>query len=266
MSSTNHPFMRSPGQAIPLIAVETDPEGVCLVTEDTEVELREEPISGFEKTGGGITYEDIGGLQGEIQRVREMVELPMKHPQIFKKLGIEPPQGVLLHGPPGTGKTLLGEGSRQRDVSEFLLHRRAGDYLEILRRIRTATPRDIRGRKRGVAVDHLHRRAGLHRAQARRRNRRSRAPRRRPAADDDGRPRIARAGHRHRRDEPRRRVDPALRRPGRFDREIEIGVPDEVGREEILQIHTRGMPLSDDVSLDHLADETHGFVGADIER
>ena len=109
MSSTNHPFMRSPGQAIPLIAVETDPDGVCLITEDTEVELREEPISGFEKTGGGITYEDIGGLENEIQRVREMVELPMKHPQIFKKLGIEPPQGVLLHGPPGTGKTLLAK-------------------------------------------------------------------------------------------------------------------------------------------------------------
>ena len=91
MSSTNHPFMRSPGQAIPLIAVETQPEGVVLITEDTDVELREEPIAGFEKTGGGITYEDIGGLQNEIQRVREMVELPMKHPQIFRKLGIEPP-------------------------------------------------------------------------------------------------------------------------------------------------------------------------------
>jgi len=109
MSSTNHPFMRSPGQAIPLIAVDTEPDGVCLITEDTEVELREEPISGFEKTGSGITYEDIGGLQSEIQRVREMVELPMKHPQIFSKLGIEPPQGVLLHGPPGTGKTLLAK-------------------------------------------------------------------------------------------------------------------------------------------------------------
>ncbi|MCF2241902.1 AAA family ATPase, partial [Halobacterium salinarum] len=119
MSSTNHPFMRSPGQAIPLIAVETEPEGVCLVTEDTDVELREEPISGFERTGGGITYEDIGGLENEIQRVREMVELPMKHPQIFQKLGIEPPQGVLLHGPPGTGKTLLAKAVANETSASF---------------------------------------------------------------------------------------------------------------------------------------------------
>lgn len=104
MSSTNHPFMRSPGQAIPLIAVDTEPDGVALITEDTDVELREEPISGFEKTGGGITYEDIGGLQGEIQRVREMVELPMKHPQIFQKLGIEPPQGCCCTGRPVRGR------------------------------------------------------------------------------------------------------------------------------------------------------------------
>ncbi|MDY7081118.1 MAG: ATPase, partial [Halobacteria archaeon] len=103
MSSTNHPFMRSPGQAIPLIAVDTDPEGIVMVTEETEVELREKPAHGVESHTSGVTYEDIGGLEEEIQRVREMVELPMKHPQIFQRLGIEPPKGVLLHGPPGTG-------------------------------------------------------------------------------------------------------------------------------------------------------------------
>jgi len=172
MSSTNHPFMRSPGQAIPLIAVDTEPDGVCLITEDTEVELREEPISGFEKTGSGITYEDIGGLQSEIQRVREMVELPMKHPQIFSKLGIEPPQGVLLHGPPGTGKDPAREGGRQRDERVVLLDRRPGDHLEVLRRVRTAAPRDLRGRERGEPEHHLHRRARLDRAEARGRDRR----------------------------------------------------------------------------------------------
>ena len=265
MSSTNHPFMRSPGQAIPLIAVETDPDGVCLITEDTEVELREEPISGFEKTGGGITYEDIGGLQNEIQRVREMVELPMKHPQIFKKLGIEPPQGVLLHGPPGTGKTLLAKAVANETSASFfsiagpeIISKYYGESEQQLREIfedakeespsiifidelDSITPKreDVTGEvERRVVAQLLTMMDGL-----------------------EARGQVIVIAATNRVDS----VDPALRRPGRFDREIEIGVPDEVGRKEILQIHTRGMPLSDDVSLDHLADETHGFVGADIE-
>ena len=265
MSSTNHPFMRSPGQAIPLIAVETEPDGVCLITEDTEVELREEPISGFEKTGGGITYEDIGGLQGEIQRVREMVELPMKHPQIFKKLGIEPPQGVLLHGPPGTGKTLLAKAVANETSASFfsiagpeIISKYYGESEQQLREIfedaKEESPsiifideldsiapkrEDVTGEvERRVVAQLLTMMDGL-----------------------EARGQVIVIAATNRVDS----VDPALRRPGRFDREIEIGVPDEVGRKEILQIHTRGMPLSDDVSLDHLADETHGFVGADIE-
>jgi transitional endoplasmic reticulum ATPase len=265
MSSTNHPFMRSPGQAIPLIAVETEPDGVCLITEDTEVELREEPISGFEKTGGGITYEDIGGLQNEIQRVREMVELPMKHPQIFSKLGIEPPQGVLLHGPPGTGKTLLAKAVANETSASFfsiagpeIISKYYGESEQQLREIFE----DAKDESPSIIfIDELD----------------SIAPKREDVTGEverrvvaqlltmmDGletRGQVVVIGATNRVDS----VDPALRRPGRFDREIDIGVPDEVGRKEILQIHTRGMPLSDDVSLDHLADETHGFVGADIE-
>ncbi|GAB7008830.1 CDC48 family AAA ATPase [Halorubrum trueperi] len=265
MSSTNHPFMRSPGQAIPLIAVETEPEGVCLITEDTEVELREEPISGFEKTGGGITYEDIGGLQNEIQRVREMVELPMKHPQIFSKLGIEPPQGVLLHGPPGTGKTLLAKAVANETSASFfsiagpeIISKYYGESEQQLREIFEDAKEESPSI---IFIDELD----------------SIAPKREDVTGEverrvvaqlltmmDGletRGQVIVIGATNRVDS----VDPALRRPGRFDREIEIGVPDEIGRKEILQIHTRGMPLSDDVSLDHLADETHGFVGADIE-
>ncbi|AFZ74850.1 CDC48 family AAA ATPase [Natronobacterium gregoryi] len=265
MSSTNHPFMRSPGQAIPLIAVETEPEGVVLITEDTDVELREEPISGFEKTGGGITYEDIGGLQSEIQRVREMVELPMKHPQIFKKLGIEPPQGVLLHGPPGTGKTLLAKAVANETSASFfsiagpeIISKYYGESEQQLREIFEDASEESPAI---IFIDELD----------------SIAPKREDVTGEverrvvaqlltmmdglEARGQVIVIAATNRVDS----VDPALRRPGRFDREIEIGVPDETGREEILQIHTRGMPLSDDVNLGHLADETHGFVGADIE-
>jgi transitional endoplasmic reticulum ATPase len=265
MSSTNHPFMRSPGQAIPLIAVETDPEGVVMITEDTDVELREEPISGFEKASGGITYEDIGGLQSEIQRVREMVELPMKHPQIFKKLGIEPPQGVLLHGPPGTGKTLLAKAVANETSANFfsiagpeIISKYYGESEQQLREIFEDAKEDSPSI---IFIDELD----------------SIAPKREDVTGEVERRVVAQLLTMMDGLETRGQViviaatnrvdsvDPALRRPGRFDREIEIGVPDETGRQEILQIHTRGMPLSDDVDLAHLADETHGFVGADIE-
>ncbi|MDR5655867.1 CDC48 family AAA ATPase [Halodesulfurarchaeum sp. HSR-GB] len=265
MSSTNHPFMRSPGQAIPLIAVETEPEGTVLITEDTEVELREEPIAGFERTGGGITYEDIGGLDKEIQRVREMVELPMKHPQVFKKLGIEPPQGVLLHGPPGTGKTLLAKAVANETAASFfsiagpeIISKYYGESEQQLREIFEDAKEDAPAI---VFIDELD----------------SIAPKREDVTGEverrvvaqlltmmdglEGRGQVIVIAATNRVDA----VDPALRRPGRFDREIEIGVPDEVGREEILRVHTRGMPLAEDVALSELADDTHGFVGADIE-
>jgi ATP-dependent 26S proteasome regulatory subunit len=265
MSSTNHPFMRSPGNAIPLIAVETDPEGVTIVTEDTEVLLREEPISGFERTGAGITYEDIGGLDAAIQRVREMVELPMKHPQIFKKLGIEPPQGVLLHGPPGTGKTLLAKAVANETSATFfsiagpeIISKYYGESEQQLREIFEEAADDAPSI---IFIDELD----------------SIAPKREDVTGEVERRVVAQLLTMMDGLETRGQViviaatnrvdsvDPALRRPGRFDREIEIGVPDETGRREILQIHTRGMPLADDVELERLADETHGFVGADIE-
>jgi len=265
MSSTNHPFMRSPGQAIPLIAVDTEPEGVVLITEDTEVTLREEPISGFEKTGGGITYEDIGGLQNEIQRVREMVELPMKHPQIFQKLGIDPPQGVLLHGPPGTGKTLLAKAVANETSASFfsiagpeIISKYYGESEQQLREIFEDATEESPSI---IFIDELD----------------SIAPKREDVTGEVERRVVAQLLTMMDGLETRGEViviaatnrvdavDPALRRPGRFDREIEIGVPDEGGRREVLQIHTRGMPLSDDVSLERLAEETHGFVGADIE-
>jgi len=265
MSSTNHPFMRSPGQAIPLIAVDTEPEGIALVTEDTDVELREEPISGFEKTGGGITYEDIGGLQDEIQRVREMVELPMKHPQIFQKLGIEPPQGVLLHGPPGTGKTLLAKAVANETSASFfsiagpeIISKYYGESEQQLREIFEDAAEESPAI---IFIDELD----------------SIAPKREDVTGEVERRVVAQLLTMMDGLEARGQViviaatnrvdavDPALRRPGRFDREIEIAVPDEVGRREILQIHTRGMPLSDDVDLTTMAEDTHGFVGADIE-
>ncbi len=266
MSSTNHPFMRSPGQAIPLIAVDTEPEGVVIVTEDTDVTLREEPISGFSKPGSGITYEDIGGLTSEIQRVREMVELPMKHPQIFKKLGIEPPQGVLLHGPPGTGKTLLAKAVANETSASFfsiagpeIISKYYGESEQQLREIFEDATEEAPSI---IFIDELD----------------SIAPKREDVTGEverrvvaqlltmmDGletRGQVVVIAATNRLDS----VDPALRRPGRFDREIELGVPDESGRQEILRIHTRGMPLADDVDLDDLAEDTHGFVGADIEN
>ncbi|XGI82874.1 CDC48 family AAA ATPase [Halorutilales archaeon Cl-col2-1] len=265
MSSTNHPFMSSPGQAVPLIAVETEPEGIVMVTEDTEIELREKPVHGVESRASGITYEDIGGLSEEIQRVREMIELPMKHPQIFQKLGVEPPKGVLLHGPPGTGKTLMAKAVANETGAEFfsiagpeIISKYYGESEQQLREIfeeaREEAPSII-------FIDELD----------------SIAPKREEVTGEverrvvaqlltmmDGleeRGQVVVIGATNRVDS----IDPALRRPGRFDREIEIGVPGHEDRKEILQIHTRGMPLSDDFDLDEFADDTHGFVGADIE-
>jgi len=264
MSSTNHPFMRSPGQAIPLIATDTEPDGAVMVTEDTEVVLREEPAHGVESHTSGVTYEDIGGLEEEIQRVREMVELPMKHPQIFQRLGIEPPRGVLLHGPPGTGKTLMAKAVANETGAEFfsiagpeIISKYYGESEQQLRDIfdeaREESPSiifidelDSIAPKREEVTGEVERRVVAQLLTMM------------DGLEERGQVIVIAATNRV------DSVDPALRRPGRFDREIEIGVPDVKDRQEIFHIHTRGMPLADDVDIERLSNETHGFVGADI--
>ncbi|MCZ7392580.1 MAG: CDC48 family AAA ATPase [Candidatus Methanoperedens sp.] len=265
MSTMAHPFFgRVPtGQAIPLIAIEAEPEGIILITDKTEIILREKPVV-LDVTGTGITYEDIGGLSDEIQRLREMIELPMKHPEVFERLGIEPPKGVLMYGPPGTGKTLIAKAVANESGANFFSI--AGPeimskyYGESEQRLREIFEEANKNAPSIIFIDELD----------------SIAPKREEVTGEverrvvaqlltmmDGleeRGQVVVIGATNRIDA----IDPALRRPGRFDREIEIGVPDRLERIEIFQIHTRGMPLSEDVRLEYISDRTHGFVGADI--
>jgi len=212
-----------------------------------------------------VTYEDIGGLEEEIQKIREMIELPIRHPELFKRIGIDPPKGVLLHGPPGTGKTLLARAVAYETEAHFItisgpeiMSKFYGQSEENLRKVfeeaKDMAPSiifidelDSIAPKRGEVTGEVERRVvaqllslldGL-----------------------EGRGEIIVIGATNRVND----IDPALRRPGRFDREIEIGVPDTDGRYDILLIHTRGMPLHSDVDLRYMAEKTHGFVGADVE-
>ncbi len=251
-------------QALPLVAVKTEPSGAVIVDESTNVIFRDRPVRGYETMGKtGITYEDIGGLKDELQKVREMIELPIKHPEVFQRLGIDPPKGVILYGPPGTGKTLIAKAvANEAGASFFSI---AGPeimskyYGESEQRLREVFENAKQNAPSIIFIDELD----------------SIAPKRQEVTGEverrvvaqllslmDGleeRGQVIVIGATNRIDA----IDPALRRPGRFDREIEIGVPDRNDRKEILQIHTRNMPLSD-VNLDYLADHTHGFVGADI--
>ena len=264
-SSMAHPlFGRVPtGQAIPLVVIDAEPEGTIMITDKTELELREKPVV-LDVTGTGITYEDIGGLSKEIQRLREMIELPMKHPEVFERLGIEPPKGVLMYGPPGTGKTLIARAVANESGANFfsiagpeIMSKYYGESEQRLREIFEEANKEAPSI---IFIDELD----------------SIAPKREEVTGEverrvvaqlltmmDGleeRGQVVVIGATNRIDA----IDPALRRPGRFDREIEIGVPDRLERIEIFQIHTRGMPLSDDVKLEYISDTTHGFVGADI--
>ncbi len=241
-----------------------------IVTGSTEVELKAEKFE--EKkvaaAGGGIpevTYEDIGGLESAIKKVREMIELPLKHPEVFEKLGIEPPKGVLLYGPPGTGKTLLAKAVANESQANFysiggpeIMSKFYGESEERLREIFEEAEANAPSI---IFIDELD----------------SIAPKREEVTGEVERRVVAQLlslmdGLKSRgqvivigaTNRPNA-IDPALRRPGRFDREIEIGVPNQQGRREIFAVHTRGMPLADDVDLDELARKTHGFVGADIE-
>ncbi|OYT54626.1 MAG: AAA family ATPase [Candidatus Altiarchaeales archaeon ex4484_2] len=251
------------GQAIPFVVAKTKPSGIIQVLNNTNLEIREKPLK-IEPTELAIRYEDIGGLKEEISRVREMVELPMKHPELFEKLGILPPKGLLLYGPPGTGKTLIARAVASETNSYFLplngpeiMDKYYGESERKLREIFSEAQENAPSI---IFIDELD----------------SIAPKREETKGEverrvvaqllalmDGlmeRGNVVVIGATNRPNS----IDPALRRPGRFDREIEIGVPDRDGRKEILQIHTRNMPLSDNVDLDEMASSTHGFVGADL--
>ena len=253
------------GTALTFVVVNTTPAGPVRVTEFTHVELKEEPVSEIKETKiPDVTYEDIGGLKEEVRKVREMIELPMRHPELFEKLGIEPPKGVLLVGPPGTGKTLLAKAVANEAGANFyvingpeIMSKYVGETEENLRKIFEEAEENAPSI---IFIDEID-------AIAPKRDEASGEVERRLVAQLltlmdglKGRGQVVVIGATNRPNA----LDPALRRPGRFDREIVIGVPDREGRKEILQIHTRNMPLAEDVDLDYLADVTHGFVGADL--
>jgi transitional endoplasmic reticulum ATPase len=257
------------GQRVDLVVISTAPSGPVIISGSTQVNISEETAKAAAAAvkGGGapsITYEDIGGLRDEVTKVREMIELPLRHPELFKRLGVEAPKGVILHGPPGTGKTLLAKAvANETNVNFYsiggpeIMSKFYGESEERLRNIFQEAEKNAPSI---IFIDELD----------------SIAPKREEVSGEverrvvaqllslmDGltsRGKVVVIGATNRINA----VDPALRRPGRFDREIEIGVPDRDGRLDILQIHTRGMPLAKDVDLQRLADISHGFVGADL--
>ncbi|MHA1345314.1 MAG: CDC48 family AAA ATPase [Candidatus Heimdallarchaeaceae archaeon] len=253
------------GRAIPFNVVTTVPSGIVVVTESTQLKVAEKPLLEGEKTAPSISYEDIGGLHQEILKIREMVELPLKFPQLFEKLGIDPPKGVLLHGPPGCGKTLVARAVANESAAHFIVINgpeiMSKFYGESEQRLRSIFKDAEDNSPSIVFIDELD-------AIAPKREDVTGEVERRVVAQllalMDGlvaRGQVIVIGATNRPNA----VDPALRRPGRFDREIEIHVPDRDSREEILLIHTRGMPLTQDVDLKTLANVTHGYVGADLE-
>ncbi|MGQ9565680.1 MAG: CDC48 family AAA ATPase [Candidatus Bathyarchaeales archaeon] len=251
------------GHAIPFTVIKTRPHGIVRISHATALQIMNEPApetKGVPRT----TYEDIGGLHEEIQRVREMVELPLRHPEIFQRLGIEPPKGVLLHGPPGCGKTLLARAVANESEANFFSINgpeiMSKFYGESEARLREIFQQAQQSAPSIIFIDELD-------AIAPKREEVTGEVERRVVAQLlalmdglGGRGNVIVIGATNRPGA----LDPALRRPGRFDREIEIGVPDKTARFEILQIHTRGMPLAKDVDLKKLAEMTHGYTGADL--
>jgi transitional endoplasmic reticulum ATPase len=251
------------GHAIPFTVSKTRPHGIVKVNSETRLTILNEPApegKGLPRT----TYEDIGGLHEEIQRVREMVELPLRHPELFQRLGIEPPKGVLLHGPPGCGKTLLARAVANESEANFFSINgpeiMSKFYGESEARLREIFQQAQQNAPSIIFIDELD-------AIAPKREEVTGEVERRVVAQLlalmdglSGRGNVIVIGATNRPSA----LDPALRRPGRFDREIEIGVPDKQGRYEILQIHTRGMPLAEDVDLKKLSEMSHGYTGADL--
>ncbi len=257
------------GQRVDLVVISTNPSGPVLMEDFTEVTVSEESDKAIQVAKGdgtsSISYEDIGGIKNEVSRLREMIELPLRHPELFKRLGVEAPKGVLLHGPPGTGKTLLAKAVAHETNANFytiggpeIMSKFYGESEERLREIFKKAEENAPAI---IFIDEID----------------SIAPKREEVSGEverrvvaqllslmDGmssRGKVVVIGATNRINA----IDPALRRPGRFDREMEIGVPDREGRLEILQIHTRGMPLEKDVDLGVIANMSHGFVGADLQ-
>ena len=251
------------GHSIPFTVTKTRPHGIIKVTAETKLIILNEPAP----EGKGLphtTYEDVGGLHEEIQRVREMVELPLRHPELFQRLGIDPPKGVLLHGPPGCGKTLLARAVANESEANFFSINgpeiMSKFYGESEARLREIFQQAQQNAPSIIFIDELD-------AIAPKREEVTGEVERRVVAQLlalmdglSGRGNVIVIGATNRPGA----LDPALRRPGRFDREIEIGVPDKQGRYEVVQIHTRGMPLASDVDLKKITDMTHGYTGADL--
>lgn len=248
---------------------ETSPGGAVVINPTTALVIGKAQTAGggagSAQRGGTMTYEDVGGLRHQVQRIREMIELPLRHPQVFERLGIDAPKGVLLHGPPGCGKTLIARIIAQEANAAFytvsgpeIIHKFYGESEAHLRKIFDEAAR------KGPSIIFLDEIDAI-------------APRRDKVVGDVEKRVVAQLlalmdGLNRRQNliviaatNLPNAIDPALRRPGRFDREIAIPIPDRDGRREILDIHSRGMPLNEDVSLDHLAEITHGYVGADLE-
>jgi len=244
--------------------VSTNPNQPCIIAENTQIVLSPKAVDVSDEAVPQITYEDIGGLSEEVKKVREMVELPLKRPEIFSRLGIEPPKGVLLYGPPGTGKTLLAKAVANESEAHFILLNgpeiMSKFYGESEKKVREIFDEAEKNAPAIIFIDEID----------------SLAPKREESTGEverrvvsqlltmmDGlqaRGKVVVIGATNRPNA----LDPALRRPGRFDREVSISVPDRDGRLQILKIHTRGMPLTKGVDLEKLASKTHGFVGADI--
>ncbi len=247
------------------VVVNTNPKDIAvIITETTELEIKPKAVEEVEEKALDVTYEDIGGLTEEVKKIREMVELPLKHPELFEKLGIEPTRGVLLRGPPGTGKTLLAKAVANESDSYFLLINgpeiTSKFYGESEKRIRELFEEAEKNAPSIIFIDEID----------------AIAPKREETYGEVERRIVAQLLATMDGLKPRGKVvvigatnrpnslDPALRRPGRFDREIAIGVPNKEGRLNILKIHTRNMPLTKDVKLKKIAEITHGFVGADV--
>ena len=249
---------------IKFIVADTDPKLPVIISELTEVRFNPEAVELTEEKILEVTYEDVGGLHEEIRQIREMVELPLKHPEVFEQLGIEPPKGVLLHGPPGTGKTLLAKAVANETNSHFILI----NGPEIMSKFYGQSEANLRKKfedaeKNAPAIIFIDEIDAI----ASRREETHGEVEKRVVAQllsiMDGlksRGKVVVIAATNIPDA----IDPALRRPGRFDREVEIGVPGKEARLNILKIHTRNMPLEKDVDLKHIADVTHGFVGADL--